>query len=235
VTRTRVALSVLLVAAAARADANPFWNRGKGKSDSQVRALVTTLRTDPDEKRRRTALAELKDADPRTQADVIPALVAALQRDPVAHVRADAAEVIGSYRTVFPLAGSALETAAENDPASVVRDMAKQALWEYHLLGYRSSRGSDGFHGQTAEPPVAARPLPRPLVLGPPTPSVVPVRVELPPVRPVTAPLPTSVSVTRPAIPLPLPIPDAAGPRVLFTTAPPVRLNLTDEPPLARK
>ena len=230
-TGTRVALLVLLVSLASRADANPFWSRGKGKSDSQVRSLVTTLRTDPDERRRRAAVAELKDADPRTQADVIPALVATLQRDPAAQVRADAAEALGHFRTVFPLAGSALEAAAETDPAVAVRDVAKQALWEYHLLGYRSSRGADGFHGQTAEPPIAPRPQPRPaVVVRPPAPAVVPVRVELPPV-----PTSAAVSAYRPPAPPELPVAAATGPRVVFTTAPPVRLNLTEEPPLARK
>jgi hypothetical protein len=31
------------------------------------------------------------------------------------------------------------------------------------------------------------------------------------------------------------PVVAATGPRVVFTTAPPVRLNLTEEPPFARK
>ncbi|MFO0797405.1 MAG: HEAT repeat domain-containing protein [Gemmataceae bacterium] len=227
-TVTRLAAFVLLVALAPRADANPFWSKGKGKSDAQVRTLVTTLRTDPDEKRRRAAVAELRDADPRAQADVIPALVATLQRDPAALVRADAADVLSSYRTVFPLAGSALEAAAETDPAPVVRDLAKQALWEYHLLGYRSARGADGFLGQTAEPPVAARATPRPPAAQVPT--VVAVRVELPRV-----PTPTAVASYRPPVPPELPAPAPTGPRIIFTTAPPVRLDLTEEPPLARK
>lgn len=225
-TVTRITAFVLLVALAPRADANPFWVKGKGKSDAQVRTLVTTLRTDPDEKRRRAAVAELRDADPRAQADVIPALVATLQRDPAAHVRADAADALGGYRTVFPLAGSALEAAAEADPAPLVRDQAKQALWEYHLLGYRSARGADGFHGQTAEPPIAAKAQPRPVQV----PAVVPVRVDLPPV---TRPAPTTAY--RPEPPPELPAPATSGPRIVFTSAPPVRLNLTEEPPFARK
>lgn len=224
-TATRATAFVLLVTLASRADANPFWAKGKGKSDAQVRTLVTTLRTDPDEKRRRAAVAELRDADPRAQADVIPALIERLQRDPAAHVRADAADALGDFRTVFPLAGAALEAAAEGDPAPVVRDVAKQALWEYHLLGYRSARGADGFLGQTAEPPIAAKPQPRPVL-----PVVVPVRVDLPPV-----PRPTPTTAYRPAPPPELPTPAATGPRIVFTSAPPTHLNLTAEPPLARR
>ncbi|HEX4609121.1 MAG TPA: HEAT repeat domain-containing protein [Urbifossiella sp.] len=235
VTGTRAALFMTLaLVLAPRADANPLFGKGKGKTDSQVRQLVATLRTDPDEKKRRSAVADLKEADPRAQADVIPALITTLQRDPVAQVRADAAEVLGGFRIVFSHAGSALETAAEADPAAAVRDMAKQALWEYHLLGYRSSRGSDGFLGQTPEPPIAPRPLPRPaLVLQPPVQTVVPARVELPPVP---TPRPTAVSAYRPPTLDEFPMPAETGPRIVFTSAPPVRLNLTEEPPLvARK
>ncbi len=234
-TCTRAALFVLTVLALTpRADASPFWVKGKGRTDSQVRQLANTLRTDPDEKRRRSAVADLKEADPRTQADVIPALTATLQRDPAPQVRVDAAEVLGHYRTVFPVAGAALEAAAESDPAAVVRDMAKQSLWEYHLLGYRSARGADGFLGQTAEPPVAARPQPRPAVSLLPSPVVVPARVDLPPVRPAPA-LPTTVSAYRPAAEVVLPVVSEAGPRIVFTTAPPFRLDMTEEPPLAAK
>lgn len=225
-------LAVLVLAFANRADAQLFGGRAKGKSDAQVRQLVATLRTDPDEKRRRGAVAELRDTDPRTQADVIPALVASLQRDPVAQVRADAAEAIGAFRLLFPVAGTALETAAENDPAAVVRDMAQRSLWEYHLLGYRSARGSDGYLGQSPEPAVAARARPRPVVsVLPPVPPIVPIRVDLPP-PPVARPTPVAVTpppeLVFPAVP-------EAGPRIIFTTAPPVRLDLTPEPPVARR
>lgn len=228
------AVVAILALFAPRADAQLF-GRSKGKTDAQIRTLVTTLRTEADEKRRRAAVVELRDADPRTQADVIPALVASLQRDPSAHVRADAADALGSYRMVFPTAGAALEVAAETDPAAVVRDMAQRSLWEYHLLGYRSSRGSDGFLGQSPEPPIAARAAPRPVaVLLPPVPTVVPARVDLPP-PPVAPPTPPTVSAYRPAPEVAFPPVAANGPRIVFTTAPPVRLNLTEEPPIARR
>ncbi|MBX9623645.1 MAG: HEAT repeat domain-containing protein, partial [Gemmataceae bacterium] len=140
-----VGLAVLGPAGAGMFDRKP-------KSAAQVERLAKALRSDPDEKRRRAAIAELKEADPRAVPDVIPALVGALQRDPSAQVRADAAEAIGSFKTAFPAAGAALEAAAEGDPAAGVRDAAQQALWEYHLSGYRSTKGADGIAGQTAEP-----------------------------------------------------------------------------------
>src|SRR5439155_12217329 len=131
--------------------------------------------------------AELRDADARAHPDVIPAFAWSLQHDPSAAVRADAAEAIGQSKVMIPQAGAALETAAESDPSPVVRDAARQALWEYHLIGYRSTKGADGIAGQTVDPPIAKPPAPRtPVVVGPavpppvppPNPPIVPVSVK---------------------------------------------------------
>jgi hypothetical protein len=61
----------------------------------------------------------------------------------------------GQYPTLFAQAGLALEEALEQDPVPAVQEAARQALWNYHLLGYRSSKGVEGFVGQTQEPPLA--------------------------------------------------------------------------------
>jgi hypothetical protein len=172
-----------------------------GKSDASVKQLAETLRTETDEKKRRAAVAELKDADPRTQGEVIPALVAALQRDRSPQVRADAAEVIGQFKMVFPLAGIALETAAEDDSSPAVRDAAHQALWEYYLAGYRSV-GGEVFPGSTPEPPFAKPVVPRPLVSDPVpvvvTPSVSLTGAKPPPVIPSTAPVGSQPTASKP-------------------------------------
>jgi hypothetical protein len=188
----------------------------KPKTAAQVKRLADSLRADPDERRRRAAVAELREADPRVLPDVIPALVGVLQRDPSAAVRADAAEAIGSFKTAFPVAGAALEAAAEADPSAAVRGAAQQALWEYHLNGYRSLKGADGIAGQTAEPPLARRP-PRP-----PAPEVAP-------------PAPGSAVVSLKPGSAAEPLPRAVAPRVVFTTAPPLVLDGTPEPPLAER
>lgn len=194
------------------------------KSAAQVRRLTDTLKTDGDEKRRRAAVADLREADPRLHPDIIPALVGALQRDPSAAVRADAAEAVGQFKVVSPAAGAALEAAAEADPVGGVRDAAQQALWEYHLSGYRSSKGADGIAGQTAEPPLAAKPLPRPSV------------VWVPEAMPAAPAVPTATAVPVPkSAPVPAPPAGTAAPRVIVTAAPPLQLNVTEEPPLAKK
>jgi hypothetical protein len=203
----------------------------KPKSDARVRQLIETLRGDPDEKKRRAAVAELREADPRTQPDVIAALVAVLQRDPSAPVRAEAAEALGQFKGVFPLAGVALETAAESDPARVVREAAQQSLWEYHINGYRSAKGADGIAGQTPEPPIARPAPPRPTIV--PVTAATPI-IPPPPAPPVGPPLPTVAPPPVAAIPSVLPVEVKSGLRVVVTSAPPPSLNVTAEPPLAK-
>jgi hypothetical protein len=164
----------------------------KGKSEAQIKRLIETLRTDPDEAKRRAAIADLHDADPRAHPDVISALIASLQKDGSATVRGDAAAAIGHYHHVFPLAGMALEATAEQDASMAVRASAQQALWEYHLAGYRSLRGADGIAGQSKEPPIARPASLQPSVLpvtavSPAIPQPMPAR----PVRPLPAPGPS--------------------------------------------
>ena len=94
---------------------------------ARVRQLVDVVRADSDEKKRKSAIRELNDADPRVQVEVIPILVAALRKDSSETVRSSAAEAIGRYSVVFPLAGLALEDAAIADRSATVRAAARQA------------------------------------------------------------------------------------------------------------
>jgi hypothetical protein len=228
VTGTRLILSTLAALLVAVATDAAIFPRKKLDAN-RVKQLADTLRTEPDERKRRAAVAELKEADPRVLPEATLALVAALQRDPSAAVRTDAAEAIGQSKVMVPLAGVALEQAAESDPAPAVRDAAQQALWEYHLIGYRSAKGADGIAGQTAEPPVARPAVPRPVIVQVTAPDVpTPVAVMPRPVAPKT----TSTSGYQPPMP-PTPPAEQGGIRTLVTAAPPPQLNLTDEPPLA--
>ena len=225
-TRTRFTLAVLLAALAASSAHAGLFQR-KAKIDAaRAKHLVDVLRSDPDERKRKAAVAELRDADPRTHGEIMSALVTSLQRDPAAGVRAESADTLRHYKVVSPVAGVALETAAESDSSPVVRDAAQQALWEYHLGGYRSAKGTDGFAGQTAEPPLArpttrvARAAPAAVVV--PASGVKPeevVSLSPPPVAP-----PPALDVTPPA----------AGIRTVVSAAPPAVLNQTAEPPLAK-
>ncbi|HJZ59525.1 MAG TPA: HEAT repeat domain-containing protein, partial [Gemmataceae bacterium] len=194
------ALAAFVVAAATDAAIFPR----KKLDANRVKQLADTLRTEPDERKRRAAVAELKEADPRVHPDATLALVWALQRDPSPAVRADAAEAMGQMKVMVPLAGVALETAAESDPSPAVRDAAQQALWEYHLIGYRSTKGADGIAGQTIEPPRAKPPTPRPTIVQVAAPAV-PTPVEQ------IAVMPRPVSPRPPAPSNPPPITEPPG------------------------
>jgi hypothetical protein len=152
-----------------------FRKKTKEEPPQRVKQLLDTLRADADEKKRAAAAAELKEHDPRTHAEIIPALITAIQRDPSATVRSVAAETIGRLKPVSQQAGVALEQTLASDPVEEVRKAAQKALWDYHLNGYRSV-GANPSHPQTAEPPLAK---PRPMANAPiitptsPTPSSV--------------------------------------------------------------
>ncbi|HEY3789923.1 MAG TPA: hypothetical protein VGL71_13775 [Urbifossiella sp.] len=245
-----LSLAILVLAAgAAKVGAIGIFSK-KPKSEAHVKRAIETVRNETDEKKRRAALADLQDADPRTHAEVIPTLIIVLQKDASAQLRALAAEIIGQYRIVYPVAGMALEAAAELDGSRTVRESAQQALWEYHLSGYRSLRGVDGIAGQTAEPPIS-RPSPMQTTVSP----VVKVSVEIPqtmaaaPRRmaelPPIAPLPsmnvrsaTSSAAAVRQFRSPLAILRSLSPAKLIPAkAPafgaPVHLSLTPEPPIA--
>ncbi len=127
----------------------------------RVKQLVSTLQSDPDEKKRKQAAEELRGFDPRNNGDIVMALVGSLQHDPSPAVRAEAAESLGKLKPVYQPAGIALETALGSDPDARVRETVRSALWQYHLNGYRTPPAGDPFATQTAEPPLA-RPQPPP-------------------------------------------------------------------------
>lgn len=226
-TGTRLALTVAFAVGlvAPAFGQGGLFNRKPRMDAARVRQLADVLRLDPDEKKRQAAIAELRDADPRVYLDVMPLLSTALQKDASAAVRATAAEVIGRFNIVFPMAGLALESAAETDPSAAVRDAAKQALWEYHLIGYRSAKGADGIAGQTVEPPLA-----------PPARPELPVTAE-PPVLPAVAAAAASTPASLPPLALPpgprvSPVRTMPRPLTILSAIPP-HPNLTVEPPLA--
>jgi hypothetical protein len=192
---------------------------------ARIHQLVHIIQTDADELKRRAAVLELGRADPRLTSEVIQTITEAMLKDPSPAVRLTAVEVVVRFNAVFAFTGLALETAMESDVSPVVRKAAKQALWEYHLIGYKSAKSGDAFATQTLEPP-RAKPARIPL----------PVTAE-PPVVPIVAQVvPQTIAQLPPVGPAPGPrislIPETAGPLALLTAVPP-HPNMTVEPPLA--
>ena len=233
-TGTRLALTIVFALALGFAgpafglgDGGGWFHRKARLDPARVRQLIDIIRSDPDEKKRKAAIADLADADPRLQVEVVPTLIIALRKDAAVAVRATAAEVIGRFNIIFPTAGVALEDALESDLSAEVRRAARQSLWEYHLLGFRSARGADGVAGQTAEPPIAKPARPQgPVTSEPPT-AIANVAGEIP--TPTIAPLPTVGAPPGPRDATTPPKPASS------ITAVQPHPNLTVEPPIARR
>lgn len=153
-----VALSAATPAPAIDFGLGLFKKKSKPESGDRAKAFVTTLQSDPDEKKRKTAAEELRSFDTRTNPDVMTALITALQRDPSSAVRIEAAESIGKLKPVMQPAGIAMESALQSDPDPKVREAISSALWQYHLNGYRTPPAGNPLGSQTSEPPIASRP-----------------------------------------------------------------------------
>lgn len=124
------------------------------ESPQKSKQLLETLRNDTDEKKRQVAAAGMREFDPRSNPEVVPGLISALQRDPSPEVRSEAAQTLGQLKPISSSAGLALEQTFTADPSDQVRKSAQQALWSYHLSGYRPA-GTAGAQSQTTEPPLA--------------------------------------------------------------------------------
>ena len=193
------------------------------KSDTslKVKQLVATLQSDPDTDRRKAAAEAIRTIDSRNNADVIPTLVATLQNDPNAGVRSIAAESLGAIKSVYPAAGVALEASEKSDPDANVRAVAKAALWQYHLNGYKTpSNSTAGVPNQTGEPPFAVRKpsVPttpsapaeqtfRPITQGVGKNSAVQPTTEPPLAKPKVEVKPPAPTIVAPPIPMPMPEP----------------------------
>jgi hypothetical protein len=137
--RSIVALLIAL-SLSAPASAGIFSRKPKGNPAEQVPTLIMQLKIDKEDSHRANAAEELRNHDPKAFPEIMTVLVDALIKDTSASVRAESASTIAKLRPISQQAGFALEQAASNDPAMRVRMAARQALWQYHLVGYRSGK-----------------------------------------------------------------------------------------------
>jgi HEAT repeats len=195
----------LLPILAAPAHAGIIFGKKPSKPDpaQRVPELIKIVRSDGDENKRVEAVEELRQYDPTTFPEIIPALIDVLQNDRKASVRAGAAQTISKLRPVSQAAGDALEQALDKDNSMRVRISVRSALLQYHWAGYRQGKKEESAPlqapVQTREPPLAD-PLPLP--------SPTPPRSTPPPPEPTPAPTPTP----RPLPPMPTPAPSPAPP-----------------------
>src|SRR5436190_13190718 len=157
--RTRpLFVSLVLLSLASPAPAGIF-SRSKPKANpaERVPELLIQLKTDKDEAKRAAAAEELRQFDPKAYPEIMATLIDALAKDASPAVRSEVATSIGKLRPISQQAGYALEQATANDGSMRVRMSARQALWQYHLIGYRSGKPTE-MAAPPATPVVAAPP-----------------------------------------------------------------------------
>jgi len=125
------------------ASAGLFSRKPKTNPAERVPELLLQLKTSPDEAARTAAEEELRQYDPKSYPEIMTGLIDALGRDTSPGVRSEAATSLGKLRPISQQAGYALEQAQNNDASMRVRLMARQALWQYHLIGYRSGKPTE--------------------------------------------------------------------------------------------
>jgi hypothetical protein len=147
------------VSSAPAADFGIFGRKPKGNPAERVPELLIQLKTGRDESQRVSAADELHLYDPKAFPEITTALIDALGRDASPAVRAEAADSLGKLRPISQKVGYVLEQAVANDGSLRVRLSARQALWQYHLVGYRSGKPTEPDKA-TGEPIVSAPPGP---------------------------------------------------------------------------
>ena len=194
------------------AQAGIFSKHSKPNPAERVPALIATLRSDAEERKRSSAAEELRQYDPALFPEIIPSLADAAQHDPKSGVRMEAIQSLAKLRPVSQRAGAAIEQAAHDDSMRV-RMQARTLLWQYHLAGYHGSKTPDiGMPAgtiHTEEPPLAVLPESPPMatiqrpITPPPTVGYV---------SPVTQPVNPQEVWGATTSPRPLPVQPAAAP-----------------------
>jgi hypothetical protein len=218
--RSLVILVVIPVFALPAA-AGLFSRRPQANATQRVPELVATVRSDPDERKRTSAVEELRQYDAKAFPEIIPSLVDVLQNDAKAGVRLAALHSLAGFRPVSQQVGEALEKAVANDQSLRVRLQARTTLMTYHLSGYHAARKAEApvtapTAPKTSEPPLAVAPP------SPPVPRLIPVA---PPTTVSTPPPRMTPGVTGGAQPMPMGTPEPP-----LIAAPPVVPGPTPAP-----
>jgi len=200
----RILMSLLpIVLLATPALAGPLFKRpNKPDPAEHVPALIKTLQSDPDERKRESAAEELREYDLKSFPDIVPALVEALKNDPSSAVRLEVVSSISKMRPITQPAGYALEQAVADDTSFRVRTSAKSTLVEWVLVrGYvRQYRPPATSGSETEEPPLAGPSAVKPPVGRQPAPKANAEPI-LPPLMPTQSPSvqATPASNTKPS------------------------------------
>ena len=104
----------------------------------RVSELVTTIRSESDERKRTAAVEELRNFDTKAFPEIVPVLAEAAIKDTKPGVRAEAINSLVRIRPISNIAGQAIEGAAQHDEYWRNRMSAQTALVRYRMSGYVS-------------------------------------------------------------------------------------------------
>ena len=158
--RSRFLFAPLLFALAFTAEAGIF-SRPKPRPipSDRVPELLGVLRSDPDERKRQSAAEELRQYEPRTFAELLPALIESLGKDTSSSVRAEVAAHAGQTGPHRPPCWPGSRTGGrERCRHARVRLAARSALLQYNIAGYRQSADPKDSAKQTSATPGRPRP-----------------------------------------------------------------------------
>jgi hypothetical protein len=147
-------LIVLVLAALSTSSsrAGIFSRKPKVNPSERVPELLTELKSSTEESQRSNAAEELRQFDPKSHPEIMSALIGALSKDASPAVRSEAAASLGKLRPISQQAGYALEQAQNNDGSLRVRLAARQALFQYHIVGYRSGKPENSGEKDSTQP-----------------------------------------------------------------------------------
>ena len=195
--RCRYLMLLLLIAASTSpASAGPLGLFKKPKPPDpaeRVPALIKTLQSDPDERKREQAAEDLRDFDTKAFDDIVPTLMEALKNDSGTGVRLACVNSLTRIRPVSPRMVYAMQQAAANDASLRVRLSADATLKQWRIIdGVQIGRRAD-IPSQTEEPPLASPPPATAMPAAPPPSMSVPFEAVNPPstTMPMPAPAPT--------------------------------------------
>jgi hypothetical protein len=151
-------ITVAVAAMPVPARAGIIFNRHPKPNPAQrVPDLVNTARSDQDDRKRGSAVQELRDYDPNAYPEIVPTLIDVARRDQRSSNRLEALHSLAKMRPVSAAAAQAIQQASENDNSIRVRFQARTLLWQYHISGYRGAKPQEAPAAgpKTDEPPLA--------------------------------------------------------------------------------
>ena len=169
--RLLIILVVVLIPAFVVPVQGSIFRKSAPKTDPATRVpeLLSTIKTDKDDRKRTSAIEELRNVDAKTYPEIVPVLIDALLQDQRPNVRWEAAQTLGRIRPPSAAAAQALEQAASRDSSRWVRLHSRTALVGYKVAGVGAKKTDETTNTPPAKSALKApTPAPKALTTAPP-------------------------------------------------------------------